>query len=97
MPIPQPNSAITTANLIPIPSSASSVILFPPAGSGSARVVWNDSTATLYLKFGAVASTTSFTVKLAPGAYYEFPQPLYVGQVDGIWDSANGFARLTSW
>ncbi|WP_367324744.1 hypothetical protein [Streptomyces sp. HUAS ZL42] len=28
---------------------------------------------------------------------YEFPQPLYVGQVDGIWDRANGFARHTSW
>lgn len=97
MTLPQPNSAITTANVVPVPSSATNVNPFPQAGSGNARVVWNDSTATLYLKFGATASTSSFTVKLAPGAYYEFPQPFYVGQVDGIWDSANGFARLTSW
>ncbi|WP_430378414.1 hypothetical protein [Streptomyces sp. B1-3] len=93
MPSPGP----TVANLVPVPSSASNVTLFPSAAEGNARVIWNDSTATLYVKFGATASTTSFTVKLAPGAYYEFPQPLYVGQVDGIWDSANGFARLTSW
>ncbi|MGV9243598.1 hypothetical protein [Streptomyces sp. NPDC003710] len=88
---------ITTANLIPVPSSATNVTLFPQAGSGNGRAILNDSTANLYVKFGAAASTSSFTVKLTPGAYYEFPQPLYVGQVDGIWDSANGFARLSSW
>jgi hypothetical protein len=33
---------------------------------------------------------------MAAGAYYEFPQPCYTGQVDGIWASANGNARLTS-
>jgi hypothetical protein len=97
VPIPQPNSAITVANLIPVPSSATNVTLFPAAGGGSGRAILNDSAQTLYVKFGATASTTSYTVKLTPGAYYEFPHPLYVGQVDGIWDSANGFARLTSW
>ncbi|GAX52851.1 hypothetical protein SO3561_04370 [Streptomyces olivochromogenes] len=29
MTLPQPNSAITTANLIPVPSSATNVTLFP--------------------------------------------------------------------
>jgi len=36
-------------------------------------------------------------LQLAAGAFFEFPTPLYAGQVDGIWASANGTARLTSW
>lgn len=87
----------TTATLANVSSSASSVTLFAAASDTNARTIYNDSTAVLYVKFGATASTTSYTVQLAAGAYYEFPQPLYAGQVDGIWASANGAARLTSW
>lgn len=58
-------------------------------------MIYNDSTANLYLKFGATASTTSFTIKIAGGGYYELPQPIYTGVLDGIWDSATGAARIT--
>jgi hypothetical protein len=51
----------------------------------------------LYLKFGATASSSSYTVQIAAGGYFEFPVPVYAGEVDGIWASANGNARLTSW
>jgi len=85
------------ATLANVSSSATNVTLFAASSSTSARTVYNDSTQVLYLKYGATASTTSYTVQLAAGAYYEFPQPVYDGQVDGIWASANGAARLTSW
>ena len=85
-----------TATLANVSSSASSVTIFA-SGSPKARTVYNDSTQVLYLKFGATASTTSYTVQLAASAYYEFPQPCYGGIVDGIWASANGNARVTSW
>jgi hypothetical protein len=87
----------TTATLANVSSSATNVTVFAAKGDVNARAVWNDSTAVLYLKFGATASTTSYTVQLAAGAYYEFPQPVYAGQVDGIWASANGAARTTQW
>ena len=87
----------TAGTLANVASSASSVTLFAAASDTSARTIWNDSTAVLYVKFGTTASTSSFTVQLAAGAYYEFPQPLFAGRVDGIWASANGFARVTSW
>ena len=61
------------------------------------RTVFNDSSAILYLKFGTTASTSSYTVQLAAGAFYEFPQAVFGGRVDGIWASANGNARVTSW
>lgn len=86
-----------TATLANVASSASSVTLFAAAGSTRARTIYNDSTAVLYVKFGTTASATSYTVQLAAGDYYEFPQPCYGGRVDGIWASANGNARVTSW
>jgi hypothetical protein len=88
------DQSATTAN---VSSSASSTTVFAANGAAKGRTVWNDSTAVLYLKFGATASTTSYTVQLAAGAYYEFPQPLYGGVVDGIWAAANGAARTTEW
>ena len=86
-----------SATLANVASSGSSVNLFAAASAVKGRAVFNDSTQVLYLKFVATASNSSYTVQLAAGAYYEFPQPAYGGAVDGIWASANGAARLTSW
>jgi hypothetical protein len=77
-------------------------VAYPDENGGNGtngRTVFNDSTATLYLLFGAGASTTDYTVQLAPGAYYEFPcaNGMYCGEVDGIWSAVNGNARLTAW
>ena len=86
-----------SATLANVSSSASSVSLFAATAAAKGRTIYNDSTQVLYVKFGATASSTSYTVQLAAGAYYEVPQPAYSGAVDGIWASANGNARLTSW
>jgi hypothetical protein len=90
---------VLSAALANVPSSATNTTLFASFTGNFlyGRAVFNDSTAVLYLKFGATASATSYTVQVAAGGYYEFPQPLYAGQVDGIWASANGNARTTQW
>jgi hypothetical protein len=91
--IPPESATVSNQN-----SSASNGTLFAAAtGRVNGRTVFNDSTAVLYLKFGATASATSYTVQIAAGGFFEFPVPVYGGQVDGIWASANGAARLTSW
>jgi hypothetical protein len=87
----------TTATTTSVASSATSVTLFAASSNDRMRTIFNESTAVLYVKFGATASTTSYKFQLAPGALFEFTSPMYAGQVDGIWASANGFARLTSW
>lgn len=87
----------TTATTASVNSSASNVTLFSAASDTNARIVYNDSTAILYLKYGATASTTDYTVQVPSQGTHTFPQPTYAGQVDGIWASANGAARLTSW
>ena len=86
-----------SATLASVASSNTSVSLWADAAQANGRIVFNDSSAVLYLKFGATASTSSYTVQIAAGASYEFSQPVYSGAVDGIWASANGNARLTSW
>jgi len=91
-----------------VASSASSVTLFSAYTADHGRCVFNDSTAVLYLKFGATASAADYTVQIPAGGYFEFPlggsgiytgqaPGIYSGEVDGIWASANGYARLTSW
>lgn len=89
--------SVRTATLANVASSATSVTLFAAAEPNQAdlRMIFNDSSAVLYVKFGTAASTTSFTVLIAAGGYYEFPRPLYTGLVTGIWASANGAARCT--
>lgn len=88
-----------SATLANVNSSATSVTLFAAAtGHVNMRVIYNDSTQVLYVAFqSTAASATSYTVQIASQGYFEFPYPAYSGQVNGIWASANGAARLTSW
>lgn len=50
---------------------------------------YNDSTVTCYLKCGATASASSFTVAIPPTGYYELPYPQYTGIVDVLITSGN--------
>jgi hypothetical protein len=56
--------------------------------------VYNDSSATLYLKLGAQANADDWTVKLNPNDYYETPAG-YTGPLSASWSAANGQARVT--
>jgi uncharacterized membrane protein len=87
----------TTATLANVAGATSSTTL---QASNSARlglVIVNDSTATLYVKFGSSASSTSYTVQLQAGETYVLPTQgcRYTGIVTGIWASATGNARMT--
>lgn len=84
-----------SATLANVASSATNVTLQASNANRIGLTIFNDSTAILYVKFGATASSSSFTVKMNAGAYYEMPQPIYTGIVDGIWASATGNARMT--
>lgn len=100
------SSPVTSATGMPIPvatvggsdsvaSSATNVTLIAANTSRKGFTIYNDSTAILYVKFGATASATSFHVKMAAGDYYESPAGVnYTGIVDGIWDAADGNARI---
>lgn len=88
-------SASTTA-VTSVAASGSNVTLLASNANRMGFAVFNDSSVNLFLKCGATASTSSFTVKMAAGSYYEVPFK-YSGIVDGIWDSATGNARITEY
>ena len=84
------SSAITSVN-----DTATSTTLLASNANRLGAMVYNDSTVDLYLKLGATASTSSFTVKMVAGSYFEVPFG-YAGIIDGIWSSdASGKALLT--
>lgn len=77
-----------------VASSATNVTLLASNANRLGATFFNDSTQVLYLKLGATASNTSYTIQLASNGYYEIPYN-YTGIVDGIWVSANGNVRVT--
>lgn len=83
-----------TSAVTSVTASTSSVTLKAANGDRLGLVIYNDSTANLFVKLGVTASATSFTHKMAGGGMYEVPFS-YVGVVDAIWDVANGAARVT--
>jgi hypothetical protein len=76
-----------------VSGSASSVTLKASNADRLGIRVYNDSTATLYLKFGSSASSASYTVKMYPEDFYEDYQ--YTGLISGVWSSATGSALVT--
>ena len=84
-----------TSSVTSVASSATNVQLLAVNASRKGFTVYNDSTQILYLKLGVTASATSFTVQIGPNGFYENARPTWTGEVDGIWASANGNARIT--
>lgn len=90
----QTKSISSNTNQTTVAGSASSVTLLAANTARLGATIFNDSTSMLYIKLGATASTTSFTVQLLTNAYYEIPYG-YTGRIDGIWGSATGNSRIT--
>lgn len=89
------STALTSATPAQIASSATAVTLQASNAARRSLIVFNDSTSVLYLRYGGTASSTSYTVKVAAGGYWEMPLPAFTGAVSAIWASANGFAYVT--
>jgi len=96
-----PNNPITISNPKPSTSTLSQVsasqtnqILLPANSIRIGATIYNDSPSSLlYIKLGTIASTNNFTIRLFPLSYYEIPYG-YTGEVDGIWSTSVGVARI---
>jgi hypothetical protein len=88
----QPPQVAATSN---VAGTTSSTTLLAANITRKGVVIYNDSTAVLYVKFGTTASNTSYTYYVAAGAHLELPTINYQGRIDGIWAAANGNARVT--
>lgn len=85
----------STAVLTSVTASASTQQLVAANTARKKLIIFNDSSAILYVAFAATASLTAFTYKIAAGSSIELNLPIYPGVISGIWDSATGAARIT--
>lgn len=86
----------STTSVTAVASSSSNVTLLALNASRRHAMFFNDSTAILYIKLGTTATTTtSYTLQVPPKAFFELPVPVYSGNIDGIWASANGNCLVT--
>lgn len=84
-----------TGTITSVADTDASTTLLAANAARLGATIFNDSTADLYVKLGATASATSFTVKMAAASYFEVPYG-YTGIIDGIWSAdASGSARIT--
>lgn len=82
-----------------VSAATSSTSILASNSSRRGAVFYNDSTAILYLDLsGGTASSTSFSIAMAGGSYFELPdgkRGVYTGAITGIWASATGAVRVT--
>ena len=79
-----------------VPGSASAVTLSSANFHRHGFIIHNDSTAILWVKFGAGASSTDFTHRLTPQTSLEHRAgKVYRGLVSGVWAAADGAAQVT--
>lgn len=89
-------AASATATCTNVVSSATNVTLLSSNTARKGAVFYNDSTQICYLKFGATATSSSFTIPMAAASLITMGNdPVYTGVVDGIWVTANGNMRVT--
>lgn len=88
--------AAQTGTVTSVASSATNVTLLAANTSRLAARITNDGNKKLYVKCAATASATSFTKLILAGEDW-LVDAGYTGTIDGIWDVANGSARITEY
>lgn len=83
----QPAAAVVTS----VPQAVVVTTLLAANLARKGAVIFNNITGgLLFIKLGAGASSTDFSVRLLPGSAFELPFPAYTGQITGVWSVAGG-------
>ena len=77
-----------------ITSSTTSQLLFASNTSAIGRTIFNASSNVLYVRQNDTASTTLYKVQIGSLDYFEFPSPLFTGNVYGVWAATQGGALV---
>lgn len=99
-PVPVSGTISTTSEKASTPSQSSpsvtvaSTVVLASNASRLGATIYNEGSEVCYLKLGSTASTTSYSVQLVVGAYYEVPFG-YTGAIDGITSTSTAQLRVT--
>lgn len=86
---------VVNATFTSVAASLSNVTLLAANPNRKRAILYMDGTSPALVKFGATASSTSFSIKVLSQTYYELSFG-YVGIIDAIWISTvNGAMRIT--
>ncbi len=77
-----------------VPSTTAGVLILSASTTRTFASIFNHSTASLLLAYSRTPTVNDFDVKLTSGSYFELPQPVYRGEVYGVWEVANGWAMV---
>jgi hypothetical protein len=89
-----PIRTVASSSSVSAVSTSGTSATLASASAGRLRIiVVNDSSATLYVKYGTTASASDWTVKLAPDSTLD--EDAYTGRIDAILSTGTGTARVT--
>jgi len=93
---PDANSPISSTGTTTAVSAAitSAVLIAANSARKGLSIYNNSSLGTLYIIFGATASTTNFAERISPNTLWEMPLQ-YTGAIAGVWSAASGNAEIT--
>lgn len=84
------------ATITSVNSTASNTTLLSENTSRRGVTIHNTDSYTLLLKYGETASASSYSVPIKPDMFWEMPDPVYTGRIDGIWlGDGSGAAIIT--
>lgn len=89
-------STASTGTQTSVASSIADTTILLSNASRKGCTIYNDSTSTLYLLLAAgTSSLTTYSLQLPAGGFLSVRVGGYIGIIKGVWDLANGAARVT--
>ena len=87
---------VTALPVVVVPGSTTARVALAENHTRSGVVFYNDSTATCFIKYGLVPSSTSYTYKVFPNGTLEIDNNVgYTGIITCVCDAANGNLYVT--
>lgn len=89
-------ASVATATRTSVAGAAADTALLAANPARIGATIYNESTAILYLGYGATAvSLTNYSVQVPASGYLEIPPQFVACAIRGYWAAANGSARIT--
>lgn len=85
----------TLATVTRVAASATAVTLAAANSFRMGLFLYNDSSADAFVKYGAGATSTDYTIKMGAGSYWEMPSPINTLLISCAWASATGAMQVT--
>jgi len=87
----------STANLTSVPASTTSSTVLAANGARKGLILQNTDSNPAYVKFGATASTSSFTVRVPGNSNWEMTDTcVWTGRIDAVWSATSSGAMAVT-